>query len=303
MSDICTTIIVELTQNTMSIIRLFTSGTHNGLTFTNADIETIASKTLQFAESPIPFVMGHPEKNLPIFGFLPKELIKTYKEGDKLSLGFDKENADMSDQGMDVLRQYGCNKLSVRLTDGVMKHIGLVSKAAVAENNTQDFAALTGTFSAPDDFMESTPKGFIEKTIANIFKTNKNYNMEEKEKTTEGQANDFAAFHQKLDKTVDSVNTLVGIIQAQQAGKDKESIVSDFSSADFSHLSDEQRKQSADFCQQLPADQREAYKAMIKGLNVKPAVPGNGSVTASFGAVDKQEKSTEDIIRAQMSNL
>lgn len=46
----------------MTMIRLFTSGTHNGLNFSNAEITDIATKTRQMGDERIPFVLGHPKK-------------------------------------------------------------------------------------------------------------------------------------------------------------------------------------------------------------------------------------------------
>lgn len=278
----------------MSLIRLFTSGIHNGLTFTNDDIEKIAKKTADFAEAQIPFVLGHPKTNLPILGFLPKASIQLYTEGDKISLGFDKNSADMSSESMEALRSLGQNKLSVRLREGIIRHVGLVKKAAVSENNTQDFAALSGTFESEDLFFEEASNGII-KSIQNIFKP-----MDKHEQA----AADFTATNEKLDKLTEAVGRVVDILGTQTQTQVKATITNDFASAEFSHLTDDQRKEYADFCASLPSEKQDAYKAQIKVLNVKPT-PVNGSATNDFAAKegDKEKQSAQDIIKKQMSNL
>lgn len=278
------------------MIRLFTSGTHNGLSFTNQDIENIARKTADFADEQIPFVLGHPKKNLPIMGFLPKSGIKLYPEGDKVSLGFDQAQADMGDDSMEALRSLGHNKLSVRLLDGVIEHIGLVKRAAVSENNTQDFAELSGSFAA-DDLLFEDNSNTILTTIQNLFKHNK---MDDKEQK---QIADISALQSKIDKTSDNVDRLVGLFETQAKSQAKASISNDFSGGDFAHLSDDERRDHADFCASLPAEKQEPYKAMIKALNKKPAAPTNGSVTADFAAKEPTKQSAEDIVRSQISNL
>lgn len=291
----------------MSIIRLFTAGTHNGIAFTNEDIGEIAKKTADFGEDRIPFVLGHPEKNLPIMGFLPKSALRVYKEGTKTSIGFDKDNADMSEEGMEVLREIGRNKLSPRLAEGVIRHIGLVEKAAVAENNAQDFAALTGTFAAHDNLFESAAKGIFN-TISKPFKKSKN--MAE-DVTTPTQTDVLTEMNAKVEKLTDSVNKLTELVgakeqkEAEAATKAAEDAVKeDFAAAEFSHLSDQQRQDFAAMCIQLPADQQIKFKETVKAMAKRPQAPGNGSVTAEFGAKGKEgEKSTTDLFREQMAGL
>ncbi len=290
----------------MSILRIFTAGTHNGIPFSNEDIQTIARKTADFGEEMIPFVLGHPDKNLPIMGFLPKAAIKIYQEGGKTSIGFDKEMADMSEQSLEILREMGHNKLSPRLVEGVIRHIGLVEKAAVAENNAQDFAALTGTFAAHDTLFENASKG-----LSNLFKKpfKKSKNMAEETETT--QPDVLAEMQAKVDKLTDSVTKLKEQVTAKEqketeaaAKAAEEAVKADFASAEYSHLSDQQRQDFATMCVQLPADQQIKFKETIKAMANKPKAPGNGSVTAEFGAKGKDgEKSTTDLFREQMAGL
>lgn len=291
----------------MSIIRLFTAGTHNGLTFSNEDIARIAKDTADFGENKIPFVLGHPEKNLPIMGFLPKVALRIYKEGAKTSIGFDKDKADMSEESMEALREIGKNKLSLRLVEGVIRHIGLVEKAAVAENNAQDFAVLTGTFAAHDALFEAA-KG-LSNLFKNPFKKPKD-NMAEEPKTTT-QPDVLEQMSTRVEQLTASVTELKELAQAQ-AKKETEAatkaaedaVKADFAAAEYSHLSDQQRQDFAAMCIQLPADQQGKFKESIKAMVKRPQAPGNGSVTASFGATGKEdEKSTADLLREQMAGL
>lgn len=286
----------------MSIIRLFTAGTHNGLTFSNSEIESIAQKTADFGEDQIPFVLGHPTKNLPIMGFIHKSALKTYREGDKISIGFDKSACDMSDESMDVLRGMGNNKLSPRLVDGVVKHIGLVEKAAVAENNAQDFAELTGVFSACDDFFEN-PSRSILNAFKSLFNNNK---MEGKENTTAAAAAtpDLQSMQAKVEQTAADVARLVDAMKQQQEQKSAQDATADFAAAEYSHLTDQQRADFAAMCIQLPSDQQSKFKESIKAMAKKPAVPAPGSVTADFGSKGPDsQKSAEDVLRSQFNAI
>lgn len=291
----------------MALIRLFTSGTHKGLSYTNQDIEAIAKNTADFGADLIPFVMGHPKKDYPVMGHLPKSGIVKYTEGDRVSLGFDKQTADMGDESMEVLRALGQNKLSIRLREGVIRHIGLVKQAAVADNNTQDFAALTGDFAADDplfDQGEENTGGFLSslQNIANIFKTNTK-TMTENEAT----AKRIADLEAVVKENSTGINKIVDIItkqnEATATAAVKASTTADFSGADFSHLTDTQRADFAAFCAGLPESKREAYKAHVKSMNQKPTPPANGSATVDFVAqAGDQKRTAEDIVRAQMSN-
>lgn len=287
--------------NHKNMIRIFTSGTHNGLTFSDDDIKEIARKTEQEGEEQIPIVLGHPENDLPIMGFLPKEAVKTYEEDGRLSIGFEKESASLSNESMEVLRQMGHNKLSPRLVEGVIRHIGLVDKAAVAENNTQDFAALTGIFSAHDDLFK---KSSI--TFKNLFKkTNKTMENQETQMTTDDPV---AEMKKKVDTLAQTVSTLAQLAEKYQQKEkqaeeeaDKKAVDDEFKTAEFSHLTDTQKADFAEACRALPQERRAAFKESIKAMAKKPARPANGSVSAEFSA--KEDKSSIDIIREQMSNL
>lgn len=285
------------------MIRLFTSGTHNGLNFSNAQVTDIATKTQQQGADRIPFVLGHPKNDLPIVGFLPKEAVILYHENEKMSIGFDREQGDFSEESLDMLRKVGNNKISVRLVDGVIKHIGLVEKAAVAENNQQDFAdSLTGYYHTNEDFMEKS-SGWFPNPL-NLFKTNKIKSMDNKENETSAtRKDDFADLKTAVDRNSKAIETLVGMVTQQQNDKQKAQITADFSAPEYDHLNDEQKKQAADFCAGLPADQREPYKKMLRELKPASATPPSGSVTAEFGAKGEQELSAEELIRQQVERL
>lgn len=280
-------------------IRLFTSGTHNGLSFSNADIESIAAKTEAGGLEKIPIVLGHPKNNLPVFGYLSKSAIKQYREGDKVSLGFDREAAEIDENGMEAIRSLGRNKLSIRLEDGKIKHIGLVKKAAVAENNAQDFAALTGDFAAPDDFAEAEDAQIWD-SLKRIFKSNKTQDFMNKEEEVKKDA-DFAALQSEVKGIATTVNNLATILTGQQAESRKTALAADFAAAEFAYLTDDQKAKAIDFCAKMSDAEVITYKEILKAGNKKPETPPKGSVTANFGKDDKGERSTLDVVREQMS--
>lgn len=278
-------------------IRLFTSGTHKGLNFSNADIASIAEATAKEGKERIPIVLGHPKNDLPVFGYLPKSAIRTYQEGDKVSLGFDRDAAELAEEGIEAIRSLGRNKISVRLEEGKIKHIGLVKKAAVAENNTQDFSALTGDFSGSDEFCEAED-GSMWENLKRFFKTNKGDFM-----STENQNNDFAALSTKVDGLGEVVSELAKVVKGQETEKRKATLTADFSAADFSHLTDEQRMKAVSICERLSPEEAEDYKAILKAGNQKPPKPANGSVTANFGKDGKEDREAEDLIREQVESI
>lgn len=284
------------------MIRLFTSGTHNGLNFNNAQITDIANKTQQQGAERIPFVLGHPKNDLPIIGFLPRAAIELYQEAGKVSIGFDRDQADFSEESLGVLRDIGNNKISVRLEEGIIKHIGLVKKAAVAENNQQDFAeGLTGDYHTNEDFMEKPVSRFP--NPLNFFKTNKTKSMEKENENTQQQPTDFGKLEAAVERNCRAIEKLTGILASQQTEKEKAAITSDFSAPEYDHLTDEQKQQAADFCAALPEDQREPYKKMLQGIKQKQDTPPAGSVTAEFGAKEQPERTAEDLIRDQVKGL
>lgn len=283
-------------------IRLFTSGTHNGFSFSNEDIASIAAKTA--AESPerIPIVLGHPKNDLPVLGYIPKRAIEVYKEGDKMSLGFERDQADLGDEGVEIARELGKNKISIRLKEGKIKHIGLVKKAAVAENNEQDFAVLTGDFMAVNSLEECnrTTLETVLDAIRGVFKNSKT-DFDMKEKDEEKQNAEFSA----LKKDVEGIGTKVDRLEKLLTGREEErrrkALTADFAAAEYSHLTDEQKAKAVDFCAKLESAEEVAdYKSMLAAGNRKPEKPADGSVTLDFGKKG-EEKSAEELIREQVS--
>lgn len=285
-------------------IRLFTSGVHNGLQFSNEQIERIVADTAAGAPERIPIVLGHPKNDLPVLGYLPKTAIRKYAEGDKVSMGFDREAAELATEAMDAIRGLGQNRISIRLEKGKVKHIGLVREAAVAENNAQDFAALTGDFAAVDDLEEAAKReetGLLE-SIRNLFKTNKtDFSMEKKEE--EKQNAGFAALKSDVAKIGETVNKLAGMLTGQESEKRKATLAADFAKAEYSHLTDEQKAKAVDFCAKMPeAADAEFYKEMLKAGNKKEK-PGNGSKALDFGKKGGDERTAEELIREQMNGI
>ncbi len=287
-------------------IRLFTSGTHqsmNGaLSFSNEDVQRIFEGTQKDGLERIPFVLGHPKNNLPIVGWLPKTSIQTYQEGDKVSLGFDRDGADLSRESMDLIRGQGSNKISVRLENGVIRHIGLVKKAAVEENNAQNFsqAELTGVFSTTEDILEKQQTDFSK--FLNDFKTEfksifKPSNMAEKKDEKTLQEVDLSALVEQNNKLTEQVGTLQktlgGFMNQAQAS-------ADFSTDEFKNLTAGQKQTAAGICADLGEEKATALKGLLKEL-AKPKVEvKNGSLVNDFGQPTDEVKTTGDIIREQM---
>ena len=288
-------------------IRLFTSGSHTTkggtFSFSNEDIDRILGDTQKSGKDPLPIVLGHPENNLPIVGFLPVSAIKRYTEGDKVSLGFERGSEEISKESMDIIRDLKSNKISVSVRDGVIRHIGLVQKAAVEENNTQNFAAgtLTGEFSAGDEITEHQPNDFqkffqdFKNEIKTIFKPN---NMaEEKKPDTQQQTVDMSA----IKTLTETVATLAGVVNGLVK---KEKANADFSAPEYKDLSQTQKETAATIMADLGSEEsKTALKGLLKEL-AKPAVKvENGSKVKDFGAPAKETRTAEEIVRDQLNAL
>lgn len=291
-------------------IRLFTSGSHTTkggtFSFSNDDIDRILNDTKKSGKDPLPFVLGHPENNLPIVGWLPVGAIKRYTEGDKVSLGFERGEEEISKESMDIIRDLKTNKISVSVRDGVIRHIGLVPKAAVEENNTQNFAAgeLTGEFSAGDEITEHASNDFqrffqdFENKIKTIFKSNTNMAEEKKPEAVNA---DFAALMEQNKKLTEQVATLTGMV-AGVVGRAK--ATADFSAEDYKDLTQAQKDSAATIMADLGSEEsKTALKGLLKEL-AKPAVKvENGSKVKDFGAPEKETRTAEEIVRDQLNNL
>lgn len=289
----------------MPYVRLFTSGTHssvNGkLSFSNEDVQKILDGTQSKDFEAIPFVLGHPKNNLPIVGWLPKSKIKIYTEGDKVSLGFDREDAELSDESMKVIRDLGSNKISVRLEDGGIRHIGLVTKAAVEENNAQNFsqADLSGIFHTSEDILEKQQNDFqkLLSDFKSIFKPNSNMAEEKKEPV---QNADLAALIEQNKKLAETVGTLQQTVTGF-IGKTK--ATADFSADEYKHLSQAQKETAAGIVADLGEEKATALKGLLKELAKAPVVVKQGSVTKDFGKQGDEKRTAEDIVREQLNNL
>lgn len=286
-------------------IRLFTSGKHKAvagmLDFSNEDVNKIHINTQKADLEQIPFVLGHPKNNLPIVGWLPKSKIKIYTEGDKVSLGFEREDAELSDESMKVIRDLGSNKISVRLEDGGIRHIGLVTKAAVEENNAQNFsqADLSGIFHTQEDILEKQQNDF--QKFLSDFKSffNPNSNMAEKEKEPVQNA-DFAALMEQNKQLM----TTVGELQKTVAGfMNKSKATADFSADDYKHLTKEQKETASEIIADLGEERATALKGLLKELAKQPVVVKQGSVTKDFGKQGDEKRTAEEIVREQLNNL
>ena len=288
----------------MTPIRLFTSGTHksmNGtLSFSNEDVDRIFDGTQQSVTEPIPFVLGHPKNNLPIVGWLPKTAIKKYTEGDKISLGFERDEAELSDESMNVIRDLKSNKISVRLENGAIRHIGLVTKAAIEENNAQNFsqADLTGVFHTSEDILEKQQNDFSKflSELKTIFKPN--FNMAEEKK--ENQPVDLSALVEQNRKLTEQVTSLTGLVTGM-IGKTK--ATADFMADEYKNLTTAQKETAAGIMADLGDEKATALKSLLKELAKPPVVVKNGSVTKDLGAPVKENRTAEEIVREQLNNL
>ena len=292
-------------------IRLFTSGTHKSvsgtLVFSNEDVDRIMSGTQAADLQQIPFVLGHPKNNLPIVGWLKKTAIKKYNEGEKISLGFDREDAELSDESMKIIRDNGSNRISVRLENGAIRHIGLVPKAAIEENNAQNFSQdeLTGIFFTSEDILEKQQSDFsrfitdFKNEFKSIFKSN--FNMAEEKKTSENQNNaDLSVLieqNKELAKTVDSLQKVfTGFVGKAKA-------TADFSADEFKHMTAAQKETAATVVADLGEESATALKGLLKEMS-KPAVTvKNGSVVKDLGTPVLEKRTAEEIVRDQLNNL
>ena len=284
-------------------IRLFTSGTHksvNGtLSFSNEDVERILSGTQQSTLEQIPFVLGHPKNNLPIVGWLPKSKIAVYTEGDKVSLGFDRTDAELSDESLKVIRDLGSNKISVRIENGAIRHIGLVSKAAVEENNAQNFsqADLSGIFHTSEDILEKQQSDFSKflDDFKSIFKPNNS--MEGKEKKPD-QVDLSAILEQNrllTEQVTNMQKSFSGFVNKTQA-------TADFSAEEYKNLSVAQKETAATIIADLGEEKATALKGLLKELAKPAVVIKQGSVAADFGKPADQVQTVGDIVREQIKN-
>jgi hypothetical protein len=290
-------------------IRLFTSGTHASrtgtLSFSNEAVKRIYDRT-QAGPGMIPFVLGHPKNNLPIVGWLDKSKIRTYAEGDKVSLGFEREDADLSEESMSIIREHGSNKISVRLENDAIRHIGLVQKAAVEENNAQDFSGeeMTGVFFTQEDILEKKPSDFSKfltdlKTDLKQFFNPTNMADEKKDKSPEN-AVDFAAI---LEQNKQLAATVAALQQTISGFINKSKATADFSADEYKNLTAAQKETAAGIIADLGEEKATALKGLLKELAKPSVVVKNGSIAADFGKTASGSRTADEIVREQLNNL
>ncbi|HPS83283.1 MAG TPA: hypothetical protein PLA88_03125 [Bacteroidales bacterium] len=285
-------------------IRLFTSGVHTNATgslnFSNEDIERLYSSTVTKGPDQIPIVLGHPKNNLPIVGWLPRTAICKYQEGDKVSLGFERQAAELSDPSMEVIRQQKSNKISVRIQDGVINHIGLVAKAAVEENNAQNFSAeFTGVYHTSEEILEPPVTDFSRfmNEVKSFFKT---ANMPEEKKEQTAPSADFTALVEQNKQLAASVTAL----QQTVAGfMNRSKATADFAADDFKHMSAAQKETAASIATELGEEKATALKTLLKELAKQPVTVTTGSVTTQFGKTADQKRTSQEVIDEQMKGL
>jgi hypothetical protein len=131
----------------MALKKLFISGTHRTphpkKVWTAEDVDAVFAASQLGSPEMIPVVIGHPENDLPVVGLLARSALVCQGEGDKRVILIDDRSAQFSVESIAQYRKSGHNKVSVKIKmpEMVIKHIGLVTEAAVAELNDADFAA------------------------------------------------------------------------------------------------------------------------------------------------------------------
>lgn len=294
-------------------IRLFTSGTHNNLTFSNEEINEIHRLSFTGAGK-LPFVIGHPKNDLPIVGWLPKSAIQVYSEGNKTSIGFERNSAEFSSESIDALKKLKKDKISVRLTSGAITHIGLVETAAVAENNDQTFSLTdkTGTLCFSEQFVFEDDKDIIpawfKKFTDKYFSNNKQPVMEptEKEKqlqqdleTAKSKISDF----EKKEKT-EAANKEVDDLKKKVAdfeNKEKDLLKAELKTkVEGLKLDEKTAKEKTDFGTSLIDKDVDLAKKWIGEL--QPATVSTnvkqGTVTDNEGKEDFSVKGKPDVNKA-----
>jgi hypothetical protein len=306
-------------------IRLFTSGTHKGLSFSNEDIEAIYHFS-NTGTGRVPFVIGHPKNDLPIVGWLERKSIMIYDEAGKKSIGFERKDAELSDESIDVLKKLKKDKISVRLTNGAITHIGLVGNAAVEENNNQSFSAdvKTGVLCFSEDFQFDEPKdtepSWVKAMLLrmdNFFSNNKTSDMTDKEKELQkeidalkNKVSDFEKKEKKEEENAELASLKAKISDFEK--RDKEALKSELKTkVEALKLSAEDAKTKMDFGTNLidkDIDLAKSWIADLKPATVSKAVR-QGAVTDDdsheFAADGKKDvhKSAEADIKKQFDNL
>ena len=289
----------------MRKIRLFTSGTHNGDTFSNDDIKEIFALT-QAGIDKIPVVLGHPKNDLPVVGWVNKNKILLYQEGDKYSIGFERKDAEFSEEAISAIKELKRDKISVRLTDMAITHIGLVKKAAVAENNDQTFSDenKTGTFCFSEDFpVEIEDTESIEDIIVRKFnqffnhKSN-NYMTPEDKLKAENEAlkaklAEFEAAHNQSAVEKENLALKAKLADFEQKGKEiKKTALTE--KVNGSKLEDAKKQETIEFGEKLLEKDEVLFDSWLNQLSLEAkVVPQNGNVLNGGKAAEFSEEKAD----------
>ncbi|GEM_PF-3900075 len=124
---------------------LFMSGTHRTphpkKVWTAEDVDAVFTASMVSSPEMIPLVIGHPENDLPVVGLLARSALVRQGEGDKRVILIDDGSATFSTEALERYRKAGYSKVSVKIKmpEMVIRHIGLVTEAAVDELNSATF--------------------------------------------------------------------------------------------------------------------------------------------------------------------
>lgn len=302
----------------MRKIRLFISGTHNNLTFSNEDIKAIHELSVANPNERIPFVLGHPKNDLPILGWIERGKVQLYEEGDKMAIGFDRKDAIFAEESIDVLKQMKNDKISIKLEDSVITHIGLVKKAAVKENNDQTFSIdnKTGVLCFSEDFAAEEPKEPFEDRVVKIFNQLFNKSQNQIDMTPEQLKAENEALKLKVEafeakekeatqnKEVEDLKNKVAAFEAKEVAAKKTALKNQVEAL---KLDEQKTKDTIAFGENLLEKSPELFDEWHKQLPAAPAAPKvqNGSVVyKEFAAGAGSEKKTlDDAVADQFNSL
>ena len=288
----------------MRKIRLFTSGTHNGDTFSNDDIKEIFALT-QAGIDKIPVVLGHPKNDLPVVGWVNKNKILLYQEGDKYSIGFERKDAEFSEEAIIAIKELKRDKISVRLTDMAITHIGLVKKAAVAENNDQTFSDenKTGTFCFSEDFpveIEDTEsiEDIIVRKFNQFFNNQKPSDMTNEQLKAENEAlktkvAEFEKTQNQSDVEKENQALKAKLADFEQKGKEiKKTALTE--KVNGSKLEDAKKKETIEFGEKLLEKDEVLFDSWLNQLSLEAkVVPQNGNVLNGGKAAEFSEEKAD----------
>src|SRR5574343_492982 len=117
-------------------LTVFTEGTHNTKaakkTYNAADIDAIVNNTKKLGSTAqIPFTAGHPVNNLPVFGYFRASDVRRGNFNGVAAVQV--KPAEFAEGLIDEIANSKINKMSIRILNNEIKHIGFVEKPAVKE--------------------------------------------------------------------------------------------------------------------------------------------------------------------------